>query len=103
MHLSCLELSMLPEFACLFPSPNNGSFLSLFFQIDFQFLALLFSFWHPYDVNGRMLGVVPEAAYTTLIFLEFFLLLVVLIVFCFLMFQIIDLIISFIYSTVVSL
>ena len=26
--------------ACLFPSANQGSFLSLFFQIDFQFLAL---------------------------------------------------------------
>ena len=37
---TCLGLSVLPGLACLFPSPNQGIFLSLFFQIDFQFLAL---------------------------------------------------------------
>ena len=33
-------LTELPGLACLFPSPNQGSFLSLFFQIGFQFLAI---------------------------------------------------------------
>ena len=32
--------SVLPGFACLFPSPGQGSFILLLFQVDFQFLAL---------------------------------------------------------------
>ena len=61
--------------ACLFPLPDWGSFLSLFFQIDFQFLAppfLLLALWHRCDMNVGPLEVVPEAAYTTLIFLDSF-------------------------------
>ena len=31
---------VLPRLVCLFPSPNQENFLSLFFQINFQFLTL---------------------------------------------------------------
>ena len=36
----CLGLSVLSGLAYLFPLPNYATFLSSFFQIDFQFLAL---------------------------------------------------------------
>ena len=36
-------------------------------------MLFIFSFWHTYDVNVGLLEVVPEAAYTILIFLFFFL------------------------------
>ena len=61
---------MLPGLACLFPSPDWGIFLSLFFQIDFQFLALSLLLLAPRDVNVGMLEVVPEVRYTILIFLD---------------------------------
>ena len=35
-----LGLPVLPELVCLFPLPNQGSFLPLFFQISFQFLSV---------------------------------------------------------------
>ena len=64
-----------------------GNFLLLFFQIDFQFLALSLLLWYPYDENVGTLEVVPEAPYTILMFLNyFFFLLFWLVVFCFLMF-----------------
>ena len=50
---TCLGFSVLPGLVCLFPSSNEGSFLLLFFQINFQFLALplllvvsLWLYWH---------------------------------------------------------
>ena len=64
----------------------------------------LFSFWHPSDANVVKLEVVSEAAYTTLIWGEFFFLLVVLID-CFLLpyVPIMDLVCGFIHSTIDSL
>ena len=52
--------------------PNSESFLSLFVQISFQFLALLFSFWHPYDLNVGTFEVVPEDIYAIIILKKFF-------------------------------
>ena len=46
-------------------------FFHYFFQIS-NFLLFLFSFWHPYEVNVGMLEVVPDAAYTILIFMDYF-------------------------------
>ena len=63
-----LELSVLLGLVCLFPSPNQGCFLSLFFLIRFPFLALLFSFWHSYDLDVGMFGDVPKAPQSILIF-----------------------------------
>ena len=77
--------------------------MSLFNQIDFQFVLSL-SFWNPSDANVGTLEVVPDASYTVLIFFEFFLLLAILIgCFFFLLFQIADLILEFIYTTTDSL
>ena len=73
-----------------------------FFKYVFNFLFFFF-LWHLYDENVGM-PEAPEAAYTILIFfMDSFFFLFWLDVFCFLMFQIIDLILSFIHSTVVSL
>ena len=75
----------------------------IFFKLISNFLLFLF-FWHPYDVNVGVLEVVPHVADTILGFFGLFFLLGVLIgCFCFPMFQIIDLILGFIHSTVVSL
>ena len=68
-----------------------------------NFLLFLFSFWHPCDANVGMFEVVPEAAYTILIFLDSFFFLFCVVGFCFFLFQIIDLILSFIPYTVVSM
>ena len=81
---------------------REGFFHYFFKQIS-SFLLFLFFFWHLYDVNVGPLEVVPKAAYTIHIFLDSFFLLFRLVVFCFLMFQIIDLILGFIHSTFVSL
>ena len=59
--------SVLPQLACLFPSPNQGSFLSLLFKQISNLLLYLFSFQHPYYVNVGPLEVFPEAVYTLLI------------------------------------
>ena len=58
--------------------------------------------WHLYDGNVGTFEIVPEAPYTSLVFLDsFFFFLFDWLVFWFFMFQIIDLILSFIHSTVV--
>ena len=67
--------TLLPGLACLCPSSNQGSFLSLFFQIDFQSLVLSLLPLSPLDANVGLLKVVPQAAYTILIFLDSFFLL----------------------------
>ena len=70
----CVHLvwdSVLPGLVCLFPSLGKvREVLSFFFQIGFQFLAV--SFQQPHDVNVGLLEVVPEAASTILIFLDYF-------------------------------
>ena len=88
-------------------------FFHYFFLIDFQFLAFSLLLLAPYGMNVGPLEVAPEAVYTTLIclilfpscsdWLGFFCLFVFYFCFCLLMFQIIDLILGFICSTVVSL
>ena len=75
----------------------------LFFKSISSFLLFLFSSWQPYDPNVGMREVIPEGAYTILIFLDSFFFLLSLVVLCFLMFQIVDMTLGFIYSTVVSL
>ena len=76
-------------------------FFHYFFKIALQFLALSLLLWHPCEANVGLLEVVPEAPYTFLILKKivfpsccsvFF--------FSFLMFQIIDLNLCFIHSTV---
>ena len=63
-----LGFSVLPGFVCLLPSPNQGSFPSLFFQISFQFLTLplllLALLWFGYHA----FKVVPEASYVLIMF-----------------------------------
>ena len=86
-----------------FPHQIREVFFHHFFQIDFQFLLFLFSFWHPYDVNLGSVEAMPEAAYTILIFFNScFFLFFCMVVFCFFMFRIIDLFLGFLHSTVVS-
>ena len=52
-------LSALPGLVCLFHLPNSRSFLSLFFQIRFQNLALSLLLAH--DSDAGTFGDVPEA------------------------------------------
>ena len=56
-----------------------GSFLSLFFQTEFQFLTLSLLLLVPLDLNVGTFEVVPEAAYPILVFFGFFFLLAVLV------------------------
>ena len=54
-----------------FTKLGKFSFYCFFKQVS-NFLVFLFSFWHLYDVNVGPLEVAPKAAYTVLIFLDFF-------------------------------
>ena len=85
------------------PWPAWGS-SSLFVQISFQFLALLFSFWHPYDLDVGIFKVVQEVPKPLLIFLNsFFFILFWLNVYLFLLLQTVDLNPGFLPFTVGSL
>ena len=102
LYPSSLGLSVLPALVCLFPSPNQGSFLSLLFQIDFQFLALSLLLLVPHWCECWTSWSCPRGSLHYPCLFRFIFLLVLLIGFYFLMFQITDLILSFIHSTVVS-
>ena len=68
-------------------------FCHYFFDKFSNFLLFLFFFWHLYEANVGPLEVVPEAAYTIIIswiLFSSYSSLFILVVFCFLMFQIID-------------
>ena len=101
---SCLGIYALPGLVCLFPLSHQGSFLSLFFQIGFQFLAhslLLLAptwceCWYAWSCHRSSLHY-PH------FLVSFFFLLFWLVVFCFLVFHIANLILGFIHSTVDSL
>ena len=97
LHPSCLHPSLcFLDLDVYFCHQIRG----VFFHYFSNFLLFLFSFWHPYDVNVGTLKVVPEAAYIVLVCLDsFFFLLFWLVVLCFLMFQIIDLILGFNHSS----
>ena len=106
MHPSYLGLFVLPGLACVFPAPNWGSFLSLFLDR----LPISCSFFSPSGTpmmqKVGMIEVVPEAAYTILIFFLLGFLFLFVLVGCFLLLyvpKIIDLNVSFTHSTVVSL
>ena len=93
----------LPGLACLFLSPNWGSFLVLLFQIDFQFLALSLLLlallwcecWYAWSCPRGSLHY-PH------FFLDFFFLLFCFVVFCFLISEITDLILGFIENILMS-
>ena len=74
-----------------------------FFKYISNFLLFLFSFWHPYDANVGIFEVVSMASYTILGFFGFFFSCCSDWLFFASLFQIIDLIIPFMHSTVVSL
>ena len=63
---TCLVLSMLPGLVCLFPSPNQGSFIifSTKFSISCSPLLLL----APLYLDADTVGNVPESSYTILVF-----------------------------------
>ena len=71
LFASILFGTLCASWTCMSTSPNQGSFFHYFSKQISNFLLFLF-FWHPYDANVGMLEVVPEAAYTILIFLESF-------------------------------
>ena len=86
---------------CLFPLPDRGSLASLFVQISFQFLAVVFSFWNPYNSDIGMFQVVPEVPKSHFTFLNScFFILFWLDVYFFLLFQIIALFPGFLPVTV---
>ena len=99
-----LGLSEFPELPrSLFPLPDWGSSPSLFFQISFQFLALLLLL-APLCSDGGTVKIVPEVPNPLLIFLNScFFILVWMDVYFFLLFQIIDLSPGFLPFTVGSL
>ena len=104
MGASCFGLSELPGLVCLFPSPDCGSFLSLFFQISFQFLALVLLLWYPCNSDTGMFKVVPEVPKPLFIFLNScFFILFQLNIYIFLILQIIGLSPGFLPFTVGSL
>ena len=101
-----LELSELSGLACLFPSPDWGSFLSLLFQISVNVLLLLFFFssWHTYDSDVGTFKITPEVPKPFLIFLNScFFILFQLNVYLSLLFWIVDLSSGFLPFTVGSL
>ena len=70
MGPTSLRLSGLPGLpGSLFPSPDWGSFPYLFIQV-FNFLLLLFSFWHPYNSDTGTFQVVPEVCKSLFTFLN---------------------------------
>ena len=75
---------------------------SLFVQISFQFLAVVFSFWHPYDSDIGMFQVVPEILQSLHFFGFLIFILIQLDVYFFLQFQIIALSPGFLPVTVGS-
>ena len=67
-------LGLCASWTCMSNSLTKlGKFSFIIFSNRFpNFLLFLFSFWHPYDANVGHLEVVPEAAYTILLFLDSF-------------------------------
>ena len=100
---SGLGLSVLPGLVCLFPSSNQGSFLSLFFEIDFQFVVLSSPSSTPMMQMLVCLKLSQRLLTLYLFFFCFFLFVSCFDCLFFIVFQITDLILGLIYFTVDSL